>query len=593
LNQLDSPTMNGLTIPNFNLLCLYINNAEKVFVADAFIMNRTLMFTNNFTGDKALIINDKHNTNRTATEVHEDLILDVLIKSINKGENNFCCFGSQTKLRKFIDKILEMGILKRNEIIYYTSSSDDIIKKESLKNINGEWVKYRLVLTTPSITVGCSFTEVYFHNTFIIGYPSCSVRDLFQTHMRARYLINNIVYFSIPEPKKYNFIKSQSNILLNMFDNFTNEINYKYDVHLNLLERYETNINNNKRLYKSVKDSELYKLEIYRQTFIKNVASEIPEEIKQIKQYNLLERLLNGLHYRSMFLYYLRRCNYNLVDLYGDYEKIFLDDEYLEIDNYIITSEAAKEIEEKKKQKQATEADKNNLDKFYFYNFLNLTAKADINEEDFNKLFLDFWHNKFNQSKLKNTKSELLDRLDIKNNDNNKQNNKTKYTKDDINNNIGRLGIVKDVNEILNIKSTVGNYKISRDSINKLTEYYLGKLIVDNKEITRREYIYNIFSIDKNKQSKEELFFKKTLEFTNLIFNNWNGSKIKGDVNHKDRTGIYNSYITYNDFITDFNNKIKIDINDLFNNEKNEELEADEDENIIEYTKYCFDDIDE
>ncbi len=227
-----------------------------------------------------------------------------------------------------------------------------------------------MVLTTPSITVGCSFTELYFHNTFIIGYPSCVVRDLFQTHMRARYLINNIVYFSIPEPKKYNFIKSQSKILLNIYDNFTNETNYKYDVHLNLLERYETNIKNNKMLFKSVRESELFKLEIYRPTFIKNVASEIPEEIKQIKQYNLLERLLNGLHYRSMFLYYLKRCNYNLVDLSGDYEKIFLDDEYLEIDNYIITAETAKEIDEKKKQKQATEADKNNLDKYYFYNFL-------------------------------------------------------------------------------------------------------------------------------------------------------------------------------------------------------------------------------
>jgi hypothetical protein len=28
-----------------------------------------------------------------------------------------------------MDKIIEMEILKRNEIIYYTSSSDDIIKK--------------------------------------------------------------------------------------------------------------------------------------------------------------------------------------------------------------------------------------------------------------------------------------------------------------------------------------------------------------------------------------------------------------------------------------------------------------------------------
>lgn len=597
LNQLDSPTMNGLTIPNFNLLCLYINNSEKVFVADAFIMNRTINFTNNFTGEKALIINDKHNTSRTATEVHEDLILDVLIKSIKKGENNFCCFGSQSKLRKFMYKILEMGILKRDEIIYYTSSSDDNKKKKSLSNINGEWVKYRLVLTTPTITVGCSFTEVYFHNTFIIGYPSCNVRDLLQTHMRARYLINNIVYFSIPEPKKYNFIKSQARILLNIYDNFTNETDYKYNLHLDLLDKYEKNINNNKLLFKSYRDSELYKLDIYRSTFIKNVVSEIPEEIKQIKEYNLLERLLNGLHYKFMFMYYLERCNYNLVDLTGNYEPIFLDEEYLEIDNYIISAEVAKEIVEKEKQQQATEADKKNLDKYYFYIFLNLTTKADIDEDDFNKLYIDFWHNKFNQSKLKNTKSELLDRLDIKNNDNIK---KMKYTKDDINNNIGKLLIVKEVNEILNIKSTIGKYNISRDSINKLTSYYSEKVLIDNNEITQREFIYNVFNIDKNKQSKQELNFKTTFEFTNLIFNNWNGSKIKGDVNNKDRKGIYNSYITTNDIITDFNEKIKFNIVDLFKNDKNDEndeIEEDQDQdqerNIINYNIYSFDDIDE
>ncbi len=222
-----------------------------------------------------------------------------------------------------------------------------------------------------------------------------------------------------------------------------------------------------------------------------------------------------------------------------------------------------------------------------------MTSKSDINEDDFNKLFLDFWHNKFNQSKLKNTKSELLDRVDIKNNDCKNQNIKTKYTKDNINNNIGRLGIVKDVLEILNIKSTVGNYKISRDSINELTEYYLEKLIIDDKEMTQREYIYYIFGIAEKDRRINELNFINTLKFTNLIFNNWNGSKIKGDENDKDRTGIYNSYITTNDFIIDFNNKIKIDINDLFNNENNEEIEEDEDQNIIEYKKYCFDDIDE
>ena len=172
-----------------------------------------------------------------------------------------------------------------------------------------------------------------------------------------------------------------------------------------------------------------------------------------------------------------------------------------------------------------------------------------------------------------------------------------KFTKDDINNNIGRLGIVKEVKEILNIKSTVGKYNISRDSINKLTSYYSEKFILDNKETTQREFIYNVFNIDKNKQSKQELNFKTTFEFTNLIFNNWNGSKIKGDVNDYNKSiKIYNSYITTNDIITDFNEKIKFDIVDLFKNDKNDEndeIEGDEDQNIIEYNIYSFDDIDE
>jgi hypothetical protein len=341
-----------------------------------------------------------------------------------------------------------------------------------------------------------------------------------------------------------------------------------------------------------LKEEELYKLDIYKNTFIKNVVSEIPEEIKQIKEYNLLERTLNGLYYKYMFLYYLKRCNYNLLNLSGNYKKIYIDDEYIESDDYIITAETAKEIEEKEKLKQATEEEKINLDKYYFYNFLNLTPYIGITNEEFNKLYIDFWHNKFNKTKLKNTKSELLDRLDINKNDYIKQNIKMKFSKDDINNNIFRLGIIKEVNEILNIKSTVGNYKISRDDIIKLSGYYLEKMTIDNKETTQREYIHNIFNINKNKQGKTELNFKTTLELTNLIFNNWNGSKLKGDENNYNKSNkIYNSYILTNDIIVDFNEKIKDDIINLFNNDIRDEIEEDENEDIdiIDYKKYHFD----
>ncbi len=215
LNQLDSATMKGSTVKNYELLKYFINTSEKVFVADAFIMNRTIDFTNNFNGDKTIIINDKPIIKRQAVEIHEELIFDVLIDSIKKDGKNYCCFGSEKRMRRYYDDIIKLDLLKKDEILYYCSTADDFKTKETLNNINEEWSKYKLIMTTPTITVGCSFIiPDYFHNTFIISYPSCNARDIFQTHMRARTLINNKIYYSIPEPKKYNFIRSQAKILL-------------------------------------------------------------------------------------------------------------------------------------------------------------------------------------------------------------------------------------------------------------------------------------------------------------------------------------------------------------------------------------------
>jgi hypothetical protein len=43
------------------------------------------------------------------------------------------------------------------------------------------------------------------------------------------------------------------------------------------------------------KEYERDKIQDYK-TFFINVVSDIPEDLKQIKKYNLLERILNGLH---------------------------------------------------------------------------------------------------------------------------------------------------------------------------------------------------------------------------------------------------------------------------------------------------------
>ena len=139
------------------------------------------------------------------------------MEKLNAGENIYCCFGSLKKLHKFKDNLIQKKILKENEILYYHSMSDGNKTKLTLTNINEEWSKYRLVCTTPTITVGCSFDTIHFHSTFIIAYPSCFIRDLMQTHMRVRNLINNIIYYKLPFTHHYNFIKSQAHISLNLY----------------------------------------------------------------------------------------------------------------------------------------------------------------------------------------------------------------------------------------------------------------------------------------------------------------------------------------------------------------------------------------
>lgn len=589
LNQFDSTTLTskGLAIPNFNYLKEYIKKSDKVIYADAFIMNRTLDFIRTFNGDKILLINDTVKYNYKSIEVHEDFILSVLIKSIQKGENNFCCFGSESKMRRFINVIVnDLKLLTLDEILYYSSTSDDNKAKNTLNDINNTWNKKRLILTTPTITIGCSFTEIHFHNTFIIGYPSCNARDIMQTHKRARVLINETVYYSIPEPKKYNFIRSQAKILLNLYYNYNDIVNYNHKLQLELLTQYEKNLDNNNFLFPKHKANEKERLDEYKRFFINNVVETTPPELRQIKLYNLLERALNGLHYKYMFNYFLKRCNYKYVDLIGEFEIIPIDEQFIEIDKIIITQEIADIIEVKEKNKQATEAEKFNLDKYYFYNFLNCHEDIDnIDNEEFNKIYLYYWQNKFNRSVLKNTKSEILNKLDLSKsvselNDNTKT--KYKFGKDDINNKIFRLNIINDVKQILNIKSTVEINNITREDIEKLTIYYTDVKTIDNVEMTQRAIIYDIFNIDKVKQGDKDLTFKTTLEFTNLILNNWNGSGIKGDPTKKDRKGIFSSYIISNNQIAEFSDKLKIDIIDLFKPKEEGEIEGDE-ENIINY----------
>ena len=67
-------------------------------------------------------------------------------------------------------------------------------------------------------------------------------------------------------------------------------------------------------------------------------------------------------------------------------------------------------MNKKLKKKKATEFDKNNLDKYYFYVFLN---NKELDVDIFNKIYNNFWCEKYKRSMLKNTRNELFNHIEF------------------------------------------------------------------------------------------------------------------------------------------------------------------------------------
>jgi hypothetical protein len=448
-----------------------------------------------------------------------------------------------------------------------------------------------MVATSPSISVGVSFSKEYFNNTFIIGYPSCTIRDIFQSHQRARVLKDNIIYYSLPSLKTYNFIRAISSRYLQTFFNFDDTINNNYSLHINKLSEIEEYIQNNNNInFIRHKQDNLNKIQMYKD-FLNNL-SEIPNDLKEIIKFNILEQSTSNLNYNYMFRYFLLRCNYKIdKSLYKDYDhddaKIYKDDEeriktsgegYKEKDNKILTDDEANIIKEKIKNKTASEPEKINIDRYFLKKLIN---NNNIDPELFDKLYIKFWESKHNRHIIKNIKAEILNKYEfikIKNDEYEEKIkddiNKDNYTKADLKSKAFKLHYINKIKDLLNIESSFNNEQVTRDKINNCIEYL-------NKE---RNNIYDIYELETKNRVKEELNFKSSLELINKILNSFNGCKIKGDETKYNKSKkIFNSYIIEKTkAINEIEEIHDINIYDIFNT-NNDNLEIYED-----YNQYLF-----
>jgi hypothetical protein len=152
-----------------------------------------------------LIRNTSLPPKRVAIEIHEDLFNSKLYESLKKGEKPYVVHCSLTKQKEFLaelkggarenEKIEEIC----NDMLIYNSEVDDS-QFDTLNDIESSWGKAPLVMTTPSITVGNSYSPKNpdFNSVWVAGSPTCIVAQTFQGHMRVRTVTENTMYFSLP-----------------------------------------------------------------------------------------------------------------------------------------------------------------------------------------------------------------------------------------------------------------------------------------------------------------------------------------------------------------------------------------------------------
>ena len=491
LNQFSSPTMNSRYLEIFNVLVEVIKRSKKVIFADAFISNRTINFSKSFDEKITMIKNNTQPTIRTAVEIPKNDFNSYLINDLKKKTKNYICFSSKTELTSLknilkCDEQLGLKDFNKNALYYYGKGNDCVF--ETLKNINEEWTNASIVITSPTITVGNSYSvKDHFNKVFINASPTCNVRDTFQTQMRVRYLKDDELIFSLPTKKQYNYYKNRNLLyfdVLEMFDEFQVD---KKEMIINLINDVSMGVQEGLKELKN-------KIENLQET---------PKALKEILFYNLLEQSISNTYYNDLFYLYLEKCGYQLQTNEEAYNKIEQQDEekmpYKLIK--IIDQQGADYISDLEKQKKATEYEKIQKDKFYF----SLIVKEEYQNDEY---FYDYYMDGRKRKYFDNSRIELLGdveetlKKDFYNSGGVIEQNKLKGI---------QLKYIQEINKALGLKNSFSNDVVPINKINILGAYLQE----------HRRNIHDVFGMrDRSKGDSTDL--RTIIPFLNKIFNEWN-----------------------------------------------------------------------
>ena len=556
-------------LPVYNYLTELIKESKQTITAGAFITQKTINFLLSFKLPTVCIRNTTPPKRRKAVEVSPDYFALKLMESIKKGEKNFVCYSSLRQMNAIIsilngsDDPIVTEVMK--SALLYSSEGDDKKQKEELQNMGVEWKNARLVITSPTITVGNSYTICDFDNVFICSSPTCIVADIFQCHRRVRYLTKDTLYFSLPSQGSKTFNKRFFQHKLEILRNFNDRNELKTQLTVKLLKEL-----------KEKKDYQQYKNEaedkrIDLETLLENLENrhQSPKALQDLLISNYQENTLSQCYYDEMFIEFLRLNNYDtiLLPTISKKDKDIMDAELHQLEEKSVSNHQSfqdiptiqegdlAELKKKVNHKEATRLEKLQIEAYYFKANTNITPEqlyenmenlrntdikvtpelekfyddthgtnltlhdifnADIDSETLSKYAFNLWFKEYNNSHNKhyydNFKAEINDSLvsSLKS-----VIDKAVTTNETLSSKPVKLEFIRTINRKLGIPNTGTTLLdkeviIEREQLEKVTPYIQQEY--DNILIT--------FGLSKLKGDKFDV--KQTISLISKIYYSWN-----------------------------------------------------------------------
>lgn len=197
-NMTSNTNLGNDPITNLKMLHNIVKYSSKFYLMDAFLTQTAPQFMKDILGEK---MHDKKEVQIMNTYKPEERrgqesldFATILINKLKQGKKCVLCIGTQSLISDLIRNIQKIPEIKDIKIKAYDKNS----KLNASINVNEEWIKYDLLIYTPTITAGISFDIIHFDYLFIqlSNTKSALVRDMIQASRRVRKFKSNTIFIS-------------------------------------------------------------------------------------------------------------------------------------------------------------------------------------------------------------------------------------------------------------------------------------------------------------------------------------------------------------------------------------------------------------